>query len=219
MTETETTTRILIADDHQLVIDGIKSLLSSESRFAVTHTVNNGLHALRQIESNPTDYDLLISDISMPDMTGIELCKKVKENYSHIKVLMLSMYSNPSIIKESIAVEADGYLLKNSGKEEFVSAINRVINNGTYYSQEILPFIIKSMKGEKISQKYGALTPREQEVLQLIVKEFTSEEIADKLCISKKTVDNHRASLLVKTESKSTIGLVKFAMYNGLVGI
>ena len=126
------------------------------------------------------------------------------------------MHDNPSIIKESIAAEADGYILKNSGKEEFLEAIQRIMNDGTYYSQAILPVIFKIMKNEQPVARFGPLTSREQEILQLIMQELTSEEIADKLFISKKTVDNHRAHLLEKTACKSTIGLVKFAIQNGI---
>lgn len=209
-------TRILIADDHQLIIDGLKSLLSSEENLSVKKEVNNGQDALQSIQSHPEDFDLLITDINMPEMNGMELCKKVKHDYPAIKVLILSMHDNPSIIKESIAAEADGYILKNSGKAEFIEAIQRIMNDGTYYSQAILPVIFKILKNEQPVTRFGPLTSREQEILQLIMQELTSEEIADKLFISKKTVDNHRTHLLEKTGCKSTIGLVKFAIQNGI---
>jgi DNA-binding NarL/FixJ family response regulator len=209
-------TRIIIADDHQLVIEGVKSLLASEDELVVKKEVNDGLSAIKAIDTEAGGFELLITDINMPEMSGIELCRKVKQAHPRIKVLVLSMYDNPSMIKESIAAEADGYILKNSGKAEFKDAIKRIMNDGTYYSQEIMPVILRIMKNEKQVAKYGTLTSRELEILQLIVKEMTSEEIGDKLFISKKTVDNHRTHLLEKTGCKSTIGLVKFAIHNGL---
>lgn len=210
------TTRILIADDHQLVIDGIKSMLAADESLQLLKEVNNGQAALDTIKTNPGQYDLLITDINMPELNGIDLCRSVKQQQPSIKVLVLSMYHDPFMIKESIDAEADGYIVKNSGKTEFLQAIHRIMNDGTYYSQEIVPVILKIMKNERTAIQDGTLSARELEVLKLIVKEQTSGEIADQLFISKKTVDNHRANLLLKTGSKSTIGLVKYAIYNGL---
>jgi len=215
MTETNPI-RILLADDHQLVIDGIKSMLAADDRLVVRTEVNDGQAALDAIKGNPGQYDLLITDISMPRMNGIDVCRSVKQEESSMKVLMLSMYHDPFMIKESIEAEADGYIVKNSGKDEFLEAITRIMNDGTYYSQEIVPVILRIVKNERSVAQDGLLSARELEVLKLIVKELTSGEIAERLFISKKTVDNHRASLLVKTGSKSTIGLVKYAIYNGL---
>lgn len=215
MTETNPI-RILLADDHQLVIDGIKSMLATDDRLVVRTEVNDGQAALDAIKGNPGQYDLLITDISMPRMNGIDVCRSVKQEESSMKVLMLSMYHDPFMIKESIEAEADGYIVKNSGKDEFLEAITRIMNDGTYYSQEIVPVILRIVKNERSVAQDGLLSARELEVLKLIVKELTSGEIAERLFISKKTVDNHRASLLVKTGSKSTIGLVKYAIYNGL---
>ncbi len=209
-------TRIMIADDHQLVIDGIKSMLADDPDFQVTKEVNDGAAALKALDAGPGAYDLLITDISMPAMNGIDLCRTVKQRHAAVKVLMLSMYHDPFMIKESISAEADGYIVKNSGRGELLQAIGRIMSDGTYYSQEILPVILKIMKNENKIPQAGPLTSREHEILKLIVKELTSGEIADQLFISKKTVDNHRANLLHKTGCKSTIGLVKFAIYNGL---
>lgn len=210
--ETEPKVRIIIADDHQLIIDGIKSLLFDEEGISVTREVNDGAAAFAAIESNPSAYDLLITDINMPELNGIDLCREVKNNYPMLKVMLLSMHDNPAIIKESIEAEADGYILKNAGKAELIDAIRQIMMHGTYYSQRILPVIMKLVKNEKVMAKYGPLTLREKEILKYIVQEMTSEEIADRLFISKKTVDNHRAHLLEKTGCKSTIGLVKFAI-------
>ncbi len=212
------TINILIADDHQLVVDGIKSMLASEPQYKVVAEANDGQQAWDMISSSTAgQYQLLVTDISMPLLTGVELCKLVKHKYPEIKVLILSMYNNVSVVKEAIAAEADGYILKNTGKAEFLTALYRISDGGTYFTQDILPIIYNQYQKEKKQEEQLAnLSQREKEILVLIVKEHTSEEIADKLFISKKTVDNHRAHILEKTRCRSTIGLVKYAIKNGI---
>lgn len=209
---------ILICDDHQLVIDGIKSMLASEPHYHIAAEANDGLQAWEAISAGPPEqFGLLITDISMPRLTGVELCKLVKQKRPELKVLILSMYNNISVVKEAIAAEADGYILKNTGKEEFLKALHRISDGGTYFTQDILPIIYSQYQKEKrLEEELAQLSQREKEILTLIVKEHTSEEIARKLFISKKTVDNHRAHILEKTNCHSTIGLVKYAIKNGI---
>lgn len=209
---------IFIADDHQIIIDGIKSMLIDNPQLKVAGEALDGQEALDKISSNPKGYHVLITDVSMPLLSGVELCKSVKDMFPHIKVLFLSMYSNAQMIKECIAAEADGYILKNAGRDELLKALHRINNDGTYYSETILPIIYNQLSKEREQkQSLSALSDREVEILKLIVLEFTSEEIGSKLSISKKTVDNHRANILDKTRNKSTIGLVKYALKNGLM--
>jgi two-component system nitrate/nitrite response regulator NarL len=218
MSDKQAPVSLLIVDDHQMIIDGIKGMLVQEQHYKVTDEANDGKDAFSLIEKNPDHYDIVLTDISMPLMSGTELCKKVKMQYPHIKVLILSMYNNNTVVKEAVLAEADGYILKNTGKDEFLLALHRISENSTYFSQDILPVIYRQYQKEKQhDHNFGGLSAREKEVLVLIVKEMTSEEIAQKLFISKKTVDTHRAHLLEKSNSKSTIGLVKFALKNGLV--
>lgn len=220
MSETNESISIIIADDHQMIIDGIKSMLQTETKYIITAEANDGQAAFAQIESAPGKYHILLTDISMPLMTGTELCKMVKAKYPQIKVLILSMYSSMSVVKEALAAEADGYILKNTGKDEFLTALHRISEDSTYFSQDVLPIIYQQyQKEKKQNDSLTNLSGREKEILALIVKELTSEEIAQKLFISKKTVDTHRAHLLEKSNSKSTIGLVKFAIKNGIVEI
>lgn len=212
-----TTLNILIADDHQMMIDGIKNLLADNTGFCIVDDANNGQIAYEKITANPAKFNLLLTDISMPLLSGTELCKKVKCEFSHIQVLILSMYNNATAVKEAILAEADGYILKNAGKDELLKAIHRIANGGTYFSQDITPIIYNQFHKEKIqNEQLTQLTTREREILSLIVKEFTSEEIGAKLFISKKTVDNHRQHILEKTGCKSTVGLVKFAVKMGM---
>jgi len=204
---------ILIADDHQMMVDGIKNLLSKERYCNVVEEANNGQVAYEKVSANPDKIHLILTDISMPLLSGTDLCRMIKNEFPHIQVLILSMYNNSTAVKEAVLAEADGYILKDSGKEELLNAIHRIINGGTYFSQDIIPLIYNQYHREKVqNEQISVLTSREREILSLIVKEMTSEEIADALFISKKTVDNHRQHLLEKTGCKSTVGLVKFAI-------
>jgi DNA-binding NarL/FixJ family response regulator len=207
---------LLIADDHQLVIDGIKSMLEKHPRYRVVNEALNGCEALKLIEDSKETIHILISDISMPGLTGIELCKKIKSFNSNIKVLILSMHDNIKVIKEAIMCEADGYILKNIGKEEFIIGLDALVENGSYFSHQIVPLLYQDTKKQFAKNDDIKLSKREIEVLRLIVKEFTSKEIAEKLFISKQTVDSHRLNMLEKTSSKSVVGLIKYAIQNGL---
>jgi two-component system nitrate/nitrite response regulator NarL len=213
----KTIINILVVDDHQLVIDGIKSMLALEKNFVVKSEALNGQKALEMIIAKPNAYQIVITDITMPLMSGIELCKVIKDQFSHIKVLILSMHNSIAIVKDALNAEADGYMLKNTGQEEFLRAIERVLENGTYFSQDILPIILDQFQKEKIQTTKPTLTPRETEVLELIAQEYTSKEIAEKLFISKQTVDTHRINIMQKTNCKTLVGLIKYAIQSGLI--
>lgn len=192
-------------------------MLQSHQEYVIVDEANNGQDAFDLIDNNPTKYQLLITDISMPLLSGTELCKMIKQQYGHIQVLILSMYNNIQAVKEAINAEADGYILKNAGKKDLLTALHRITNNGTYFSEDIVPLIFNQyQKKKQQDEQLKILTQREQEVLTLIANEMTSEEIGDKLFISKKTVDHHRQHLLEKCGCKSTVGLVKYAIKNGL---
>ena len=206
---------LLIVDDHQLVIDGLKSMLSSQKNYVVKVEALNGQQALEMINSKPNEFQLIITDITMPLLSGIELCKIVKEKYPNIKVLVLSMHNSIAIVKDALNAEADGYMLKNTGQEEFVNAIGRILGDGTYFSQDILPIILNLFQREKKETLKNTLTQREKEVLELIVQEYTSKEIAEKLFISKQTVDTHRLNIMQKTNCKTLVGLIKYAIQSG----
>lgn len=208
---------ILLADDHQIIIDGIKGMLGDNTQFHIAATAPDGQHAMEMVMATPDVFDVLITDISMPLLSGIELCKMVKASYPHIYVLVLSMYSSIAAVQDAVMAEADGYILKSSGKDELLKALHRITNGGTYFSESILPIIYGQFQKEKTKEEVQRmLSARELEILALIVKEKTSEEISQELFISKKTVDNHRANILEKTGCKSTVGLVKWAIKNGL---
>jgi DNA-binding NarL/FixJ family response regulator len=207
--------KILIVDDHQMFIDGIKSLLMGQERYKVVYEANDGYTALDIIANN--EVDILISDLSMPEMSGTELVRKVKQDYHDIKVLVLSMHNNRETVGEILMAEAEGYILKNTGKKELITALDRITNDSTFYSNEVMSIMFeKIQKQRQINSETHELTVRELEILRLIVQEFSSDEIADKLFISRRTVDTHRKHILKKTASKTIVGLIKFAYRNEL---
>lgn len=217
MSNSKNKTNILIVDDHQLVIDGLKSMLANEKSYIIRGEALNGQQALEMISSKPNEFQLIVTDITMPLMSGIELCKIIKEQFPHIKVLILSMHNSTSIVKDALNAEADGYMLKNTGQDEFIKAIEHLLGDGTYFSQDILPIILNLFQKEKKETLKNTLTQREKEVLELIVQEYTSKEIADKLFISKQTVDTHRIKIMQKTDCKTLVGLIKYAIQSGYI--
>ncbi len=209
---------ILLADDHQIVLDGLQFMLSTEKQLKIAYTATNTNDVLAHLKVNATTINFVISDINMPTVSGIELCRQIKQLYPHIKVLFLSMYSSKEMIREAMLAEADGYMLKNGGKDKLLEAIFKISNDGTYYSEEIIPIIFSQFQKEKVQQeKLLQLSDREKEVLILMAKELSSEEIAEKLFLSVKTIGYHRQNLLQKCDCKSSIGLVKYAIKAGLV--
>jgi DNA-binding NarL/FixJ family response regulator len=207
--------RILIADDHQMFIDGLKALLKREKELLVIGEVNSGSLAAEFIAH--TQPDLLITDISMPGMSGVELTRWVKQHHPEIKVLVVTMYNDREIVNEILMSEAEGCILKNTGKQELINAIKRIADNSTYYSSEVLNIMMTRLKKQKTIEKNTALlTPREIEIVKLIMEELSSEEIADKLFISKRTVDTHRKNIIQKTSTRTIVGLLKFAIENNL---
>ncbi len=210
---------ILIADDHKIVRDGIISLLSDEKEFNIVAEAENGIKVLNILEQEKID--IIIMDISMPEMNGIECTKKIKEIYPEIRILILSMYNEEQYVNEVIKSGASGYILKNSGKEELINALKTIISKKPYYSPEVTQTYIKSLvkpdnKKSDINNVINDLTSREIEILELIVNEFSNQEIAEKLFISVRTVDAHRRNMLNKIGVKNTAGLVKFAISNKL---
>lgn len=211
--------KILIVDDHAMFIDGIKSLLRKEKDLLVVAEANSGEEALEIL--GKTEVDLVVTDISMPGMSGTELAKKIKENDPELKVLVLTMYNDREIINEILLTEAEGYILKNTGKQELLKAIDRIVNGGTYYSNEVMEIILDNIKRDHVKtpeeEKVKELTQRELEILQLICEEYSTADIAEELFISPRTVETHRKHILQKTQAKTIVGLIKFAIANKLV--
>ncbi len=209
--------KIVIVDDHQLFLDGIKSLLKKEKKIHFVHESLSAEGALNYIRKN--NVDMLITDISMPGMSGTELTKIIKHEFPHIKVLVLTMFNNPAIINDILQAEAEGYILKNTGKQELLAAVNKIMDNGTFYSNEVMNLMINHNRKKLIpSIEKEELTHRELEILKLVCEELTTASIAEKLFISPRTVDTHRKNILEKTKSKTIVGLIKYAFENNILG-
>jgi two-component system, NarL family, invasion response regulator UvrY len=212
-----------IADDHQILIDGINAVLSSEQNIEVVGSSLNGKDVLNWFAKNKAD--ILILDINMPEVDGIAVLQYFLENKIQQKVIILSTYDDTKLIKEVLKIGANGFLAKKCAGENIVEAINTVYNGEQYYSesiqQKLLATFSKSLiKNEKTSQDgsfFGSLTPREIDVLKLIAQQFNSKEIAQQLHISVNTVETHRKNLISKLNVKNVVGLALYAVKNNLV--
>lgn len=208
--------RIWLADDHQLVIDGFRLLLSLRSDLWVEGSSANGPDLLNDLLHHRVD--LLVSDLKMPGMDGLDLMMELKRKFPQLPVLVVSMNDEIEIIHRLFNAEVEGYILKNAGKEELFAAIDNLLNGGIYYQKHLLERIFE--RQQKQGRTGGTLTQsllskRELEVLDLIVKELTSKQIAEQLHISKQTVDTHRINIYEKTGTKTLVGLIKFALSQG----
>lgn len=204
--------KILVVDDHKMIRDGIKSMLQEEKEYLIVGEASNGKQALDILED--IDIDVVIMDINMPEMNGVECTTEIKKNYPNTKVLALTMHDEELYLVKMMEAGAVGYILKDLGKDELLKAIKEIANGKSYFSPEITISVIKELTSpsKQYEQCNNPLTSRELEVLELIVQEFSNHEIAHKLSISIRTVDAHRRNLLEKTDSKNTAGLVKFAL-------
>ena len=204
---------IIIADDHSIFLEGITALISSNT-INVIANCKNGQEVLDTLKTQKAD--LLILDINMPVMDGITLTKKIKKLYPEIKILMLSMYEEKYIINKALKAGADGYISKNSGKKEIITAIGSAIKGERFVSDTQSKFIQSSIKNNDRQLKNITLTSREQEILKLISKEVGNSEIALTLDISKRTVETHKKNMILKLGVTNTVGLIKIAIKNKL---
>lgn len=206
---------LMLVDDHAMVREGLKSFLQNEADFNIVGEAGDGQQCLDFLESN-AEVDVILSDLNMPVMDGLELNQKLKEKHPEIKVIALTMMGESQHIKQMLAEGAMGYLLKDCRQDELISAIRTVNGGGTYYSPQVTNIILNNIRKVKTTTNRLTtdipLTEREKEVLHLIIKEKTNQEIADELFISIRTVDAHKRNLLDKTGSKNVAGLVLYAI-------
>jgi two-component system, NarL family, nitrate/nitrite response regulator NarL len=207
--------RIAIVDDHQIVIDGLLSMMEGHDRFKVVLQATEPKKMLQLLKQN--DVDLLLTDIMMPEMTGNQLAKEVRKQFPEIRILALSMSGQGELVNEMIN-DADiaGYVLKNIGKQEFLTALEKIASGGIYFSEEVLAEMIKDSSVKKENEDTH-LTRREVEIIQLIEKELNNKQIADRLFISERTVETHRKNIFRKTKTNSAIGLIKYAYEHRLI--
>ncbi|NCC72647.1 MAG: response regulator transcription factor [Sphingobacteriia bacterium] len=214
--------KVLIVDDHQLMVEGLKSLLEDEEDIAFVAGANSMKETLDFLKNNETD--VILMDINMPDGSGIEATEKVKALYPSVKIIGLTMHDDISVITRMIKAGASGYILKRTNMNEVIEAIRTVHSNGRYLSNDTQKIIMDNLGTpgtlpypEKVSKP--VLSSREIEVLNLIAKEYNNEQIAEKLFISERTVEAHRRNIFIKTETKSIVGLIKYAIHHGLIEV
>lgn len=216
---TEQTIRIAIADDHPIVIDGLEAIFQAVSHVEVVLRASNGKDLLQQIPDKAVDIVLL--DVQMPEMDGAETCRQLKQHYPDMRVLMLTMSKEAALIRETIEAGAQGYVLKNTGKQELLDAMKTIITGGTWYSKEVGQVLLDSMhqqaKAPIAPKPKVQLTKREKDILSLIMEERTTQEIADALFISQNTVETHRKNLMSKLGARNLAGLVRYAIEQGLL--
>jgi DNA-binding NarL/FixJ family response regulator len=209
---------ILLVDAHKILRDGIKSLLEDKLTYQVIAQAGSAENALELLTT--VEVDLIISDITMGEMEEVSYIKQLTSLHSHTPVLILTTLDQAEHIRSCIKAGAKGYLLKSSGKEELLQAIEVIKEEQTYFSDAVTRIVMRDLakvhpwKGSH--KKHIPLTNRELAILELILKEYTNQEIAHKLFISVRTVDAHRRNLLEKTSARNTVGLVKFALENKL---
>jgi two-component system nitrate/nitrite response regulator NarL len=214
--------RVVLADDHVFVRDGIKSLLENEANIEVVGEATDGLEALKSVEINQPD--LLILDIRMPNLTGIEVVEKLRSQNNLVKIVMLSMHESEEYVLKSIKAGADGYLLKGSSKEEFLKALNTVSEGGKYFSGDISSILIGQLthptsfsETKQVISDEMMITKREKEILTLLLSGKGNKEIAEALDISKRTAEVHRFNLMKKLKVKNLIELSNKATEYSLI--
>ncbi len=212
--------RVFIAEDHKIVRDGIRHMLENESDFTLVGEAENGAEAVEKLRE--AEVDVLIVDINMPEMNGIELTKYVTEKYPDTKVMVLSMLDNENYIKQAVASGAIGYVSKTNGKEELLNAIRTVAAGEFFISHKLSINLIKGNRTISFLTEEGKrleleLSAREVEILNLIAEGYTNEEIADKTFTSKRTIETHRRNMIEKTKTRNTASLIKFAIAAGII--
>lgn len=210
--------KVFIGEDHEIVRDGLKSLLRDTPGVSVVGEAANGKEIIDNI---PGDTDIVLMDINMPVLNGIETTKQIQQKYDGINVLVLSMMDHENYVAEMFNAGAKGYMLKNTGKEELLYALKRIKEGGMYVSPEIMAKSLEKMvllsRENQRSVSNVALSKRELEVLKLLAEGLTNNEIAEKLFTSRRTIETHRKNLIDKTASKNTAALIRFAIMNGII--
>jgi DNA-binding NarL/FixJ family response regulator len=211
--------RVVLVEDHEIVRHGLKVLLDGDPQVSVIGEASNGAEALKKLDSIKPD--LLVMDMNMPVMNGLECTRLVKKQYPDIKVLILSMLDHESYLIDMLDAGADGYILKNSSREELIFAIKKIANGGMYIGPEFTLSMLAKYKREiGMNGKTPPdidLTERERDVLDLVAEGLTNVEIASKLFTSVRTIETRRKKLLEKTGTTNTATLIRFAVLNGLI--
>ena len=212
--------KIIIVDDHQLILDGLKFLIRGVPEFNFVGEAKSGLEALELIKTMP--FDIILMGIEMDGISGIETSQLILKEFPDAKILALTMYNEKGIIEKFIEVGASGYALKNIKQEELTEAIKTVVSGKKYFSKAVMETMLEKKSTKIVSSKENPsenlLTNREVEILKLIAEGFSNREVGDKLGISPRTVDTHRTNIMEKLEIKNIAGLIRYAIENGYIG-
>ncbi|WP_428328132.1 response regulator [Mucilaginibacter sp.] len=213
--------KLAIADDHKIFRNGLKATLEDCTDFDLVLEASNGKQLLAMLAT--VTPDVILMDIKMPEMDGIQTTAQVKQLYGKIKVLALSMFNEDKYIVDMMKAGASGYLLKNAEPEEIINAVSTVFLKDYYFNEHLSITLIKQLAGNTPTgigtQTLADFNEREIEVLRLVCKEYSNQEIADKICLSVRTVEGYRARLFEKTRSKNLVGLVIFAIKTGIINV
>jgi DNA-binding NarL/FixJ family response regulator len=212
--------KLLLADDEELFRKGISFLLQRQDNIQILYEANNGSEVVEYLKSSSIHPDIILMDLKMPMLNGVEATKLINKEFPSIKIIALTSYNTKSFIANMIEIGAASYIVKNSTPEEMITTINQVIEKGFYYNEEVLNVIQDNLitnNRKNIFFEDIILTKREREILELICYQNSTQQIADKLFISPRTVEGHRNNLLLKTDSQNSAGLVVFAIQNKIV--
>lgn len=206
---------LALVDDHQIVIDGLMSLLKGHDKFRLVFATTDPTEVVKKLSESPVD--ILLTDIMMPGLQGNQLAKQVRERFPATRILALSMSGQGDLVNEMINdADISGYVLKNIGKQELLKALDKIAGGGIYFSEEVIDELQRTSDRKKQNEE-AHLTDREIEIIRLIEKEYNNKQIAEALFISERTVETHRKNIFRKTGTNSVIGLVKYAYEHRLV--
>lgn len=210
--------RVLIADDHVIVAESLSILIDTMDDIEVVGTVNNGWQVLTFLETN--DADVVLTDLHMPLMNGIETTIRVREKHPNVGVMLLTMSEEPAVIKEALVAGVDGYIMKRAERKELERAIKTVASGQKFFSEAVVMRLAQmpnqnTPNGKDSVAEHLSLTPREIEVMRLVIQDLSNAEIAEKIFISSTTVETHRRNLMKKLGVNSALGLMRWAMKYG----
>ena len=218
MSQSNSHYRIILADDHVLIRHGIKNIITREDHLQIIGEFGDGEELLTSLKNDLPD--LVILDISMPKINGVDLTRILKKDYPSVKVLMLTMHKNKQYFYRAMSAGADGYLIKSDSDNELLLAINKIRNGRTYISPHLVDDftddVLKAYRNEE-ANTFTGLTKREKQILSMVVDGNTSKDMAAKLNLSPRTIDHHRSNLLKKFKMKNSVDLVNYAVRNGYV--
>lgn len=210
--------KLMIVDDHKMIRDGIKLMLKNNPEIKLIAEAANGLEAVKYIDNNPSDVEVVLMDISMPKLDGVAATKEIKARHKHINVLAITMHVEESFINDMMRAGASGYILKESGKEDLIEAILKVAEGKLYFTSDVSSIIIGNMMNND-SKKHtkSIISDREKEVIKLVAQGISNAEIGDKLNLSARTIESHRRNVLQKLDIKNTAEMITYAIKNSWV--